>query len=542
MTMDWHILAADTIERRLEFAALPRGWAAVAAIVLLASLLLAAVLLYRREQRVGLTPHRRILLTALRCAVIAVLAAVWLEPVLATYLHRQIDSETLVLVDSSASMNLRDPHADASPARVMKRIVGGGARRMTRAQLVERALAGDDAALLKQLAVRNPVRIYQFADDLAPVGYMPRGGALQPPSAASSAAATQPAGPQHNATAESLLAPLARAEGAATDIGRAVRSAVEMAGDTPIAAVVVLSDGRFNRGESAEVVARFAQARKIPIYAVGVGDPAESRNVAVAAVTAPANVFVKDPFDISARLECQGLGGQTLTVELIKGDGDSAEPLDRKTVTVDAAGQTGPVVFKHQLAEAGQVHLTVRVAPLEDETIAGDNQREVIVRALDNKMRVLVVAGGPSWDYRYLTRLLTRDATMDLSCWLQSADETAVRDGKTAIDHFPTGPEELAGYDCIVLMDPQLRDFTPQWAAAVEAMVADKGTGLLYVAGRTHTPRFVQDPNARPLVDMLPTWTGCVIAVIALRKRGQPPAESPPGTPPLLPPPGVDPP
>ena len=45
-----------------------------------------------------------------------------------------------------------------------------------------------------------------------------------------------------------------------------------------------------------------------------------------------------------------------------------------------------------------------------------------------------------------------------------------------------------------------------------------------------------------PLVDMLPTWTGCVIAVIALRKRGQPPAESPPGTPPLLPPPGVDPP
>lgn len=25
-----------------------------------------------------------------------------------------------------------------------------------------------------------------------------------------------------------------------------------------------------------------------------------------------------------------------------------------------------------------------------------------------------------------------------------------------------------------------------------------------------------------PVVDMLPTWTGCVVAVIALRKRGQP--------------------
>lgn len=45
-----------------------------------------------------------------------------------------------------------------------------------------------------------------------------------------------------------------------------------------------------------------------------------------------------------------------------------------------------------------------------------------------------------------------------------------------------------------------------------------------------------------PLVDMLPTWTGCVIVVIALRKRGEPPAGSASGTPPLLPPPRVDPP
>lgn len=35
-----------------------------------------------------------------------------------------------------------------------------------------------------------------------------------------------------------------------------------------------------------------------------------------------------------------------------------------------------------------------------------------------------------------------------------------------------------------------------------------------------------------PFVDMLPTWTGCVIAVIALRKRGQ---RNPPPVQPQLP-------
>ena len=37
-----------------------------------------------------------------------------------------------------------------------------------------------------------------------------------------------------------------------------------------------------------------------------------------------------------------------------------------------------------------------------------------------------------------------------------------------------------------------------------------------------------------PLVDMAPTWTGCVIAVIALRRRSEPPTN--PSVPPQIPP------
>lgn len=38
-----------------------------------------------------------------------------------------------------------------------------------------------------------------------------------------------------------------------------------------------------------------------------------------------------------------------------------------------------------------------------------------------------------------------------------------------------------------------------------------------------------------PVVDMLPTWTGCVLAVIALRKRSE--RSAPPSAPPSSPPP-----
>jgi hypothetical protein len=40
-----------------------------------------------------------------------------------------------------------------------------------------------------------------------------------------------------------------------------------------------------------------------------------------------------------------------------------------------------------------------------------------------------------------------------------------------------------------------------------------------------------------PLADPIPLWTGCVAAVVALRKRAQPPPPPPP--PPMLPPSGA---
>jgi len=114
------------------------------------------------------------------------------------------------------------------------------------------------------------------------------------------------------------------------------------------------------------------------------------------------------------------------------------------------------------------------------------------------------VSGGPTWEYRYLSRLLQRDATMNLSCWLQSADEEAVRDGNTVIDRFPRTQEELFPYDCVILLDPQPNDIDPTWTTHIEAMVGSYGGGLLYVAGRKNTPRFTHDPNTRSLLDLLP--------------------------------------
>ena len=127
------ILAADVhLEQRLEFARSPSGWGAVASVVVLLGLLYVVFFLYRREQRAGASMRRRMVLASLRALVILVLAAVWLEPVLATYIHRRVESYTLVLLDSSASMGLHDRYPNAADAHRIERALAGTDTRRSR--------------------------------------------------------------------------------------------------------------------------------------------------------------------------------------------------------------------------------------------------------------------------------------------------------------------------------------------------------------------------------------------------------------------------
>src|SRR6185436_6880052 len=154
-----------------------------------------------------------------------------------------------------------------------------------------------------------------------------------------------------------LASAIGQSSAPATDIGRAVRQAIESHAGSPIAGVVVVSDGRFNQGEAAEIVARYARAKKIPIHTIGVGDPSPPRNVTVASVEAPPNVFVKDPFKVVANLRAQEMDNAQFTVELVQRTQGSEQGtvVESKQVAVAAGGTIAPVVFNRQITEASEV-------------------------------------------------------------------------------------------------------------------------------------------------------------------------------------------
>jgi hypothetical protein len=495
----------------IELRNVPDGWWAMGGVVLLGLLLGCVVWMYRREGRLGASMRVRMILAALRCLVLLLLAVILLEPVRVKIIRRWIDSYAVVLVDESSSMDLADRYRDAATAERVRSVLPADTAGATqRRNIVERLLNADDRRFLRDLQNANRVKLYAFAEDASPVATLP---------ALREVAAT--ASPQRGTDAPGTLSDLKDlalefpATGGATNLERALRRSVESLGSAPISGVVILTDGGINQGAQAEQLAEYARERQVPLHVVGIGDPSPPRNVRVAELLAPDNAFQQDPFAISATLTADGVEGESIRVNLRErsadGSGDQGGSLAdegrivaSRDVPVGPGGVIGSVTFQHRQEAVGRYTYSVEVPPVEDESVAEDNVRQATVNIIDSRTKVLLVAGSPSWDYRYVTTLLQRDDTIDVACWLQSADLSAVRDGDIIIDHLPTTAEELFEYDVILLLDPDKNDFDENWARLADTLVSEHGGGLLLAAARAHTPAFVRERALKPLHDLLP--------------------------------------
>ncbi|MHC4695125.1 MAG: hypothetical protein ACYTFA_00100 [Planctomycetota bacterium] len=496
-----------------EFRNLPEGWLAVLGLGFALAVLWAVVWMYRREGRIGASTRRRMILAILRCAVFVTLGIVFLEPVRVRILRRWIDSYTIVLVDKSSSMDLVDTYRDAGSAdRVKSALEVDAVEPVKRSSVVDVLMRRDGRRFLRDLAQSNRVKLYAFSHEPELIG------TIGVPADADTQRRDREGAETSLLSVDEVPTHFA-ATGRATNIERAVRRAVESLGNAPVAGVVVLSDGGFNEGAPAEDTAGYARDRTVPIHTVGVGDPTPPRNVRVTEILAPENVFKQDPFSISARLTSQGLEGRTIRVELhergvtqggiVDDNAAPDEPTGKSVVAtrdavVGRGGTIEPVTFQRRQERVGRFVYTVEVPVLDEESVADDNSRQTVVNVIDARTKVLIVSGQPSWEYRFVSRLLQRDESVDVSCWLQSADLSAVRDGNTVIDHMSRLPEELFTYDVIILMDPDRAAFDEPWCRLADTFATDHGGGLLFTAARTFAPAFLREPSLRPLHDLLP--------------------------------------
>lgn len=484
-------LAAITVTQQqlFELAGLPGGWLRLLGVLVLAGLCALVIWLYRREARAGAPLRLRLFLAGLRVAALVVLAAIWLEPVIQTYTRQTVRASVAVLVDASLSMCVADQGAPAG--------FGGESTRIAR---VVRLLSDQEHQWLRRLAAKNELKLYSFGA---------RARAVQSPLTGADGEAAPLPPDADTASLPAAFETLRRARDDATDLGEALTTVLSEAGESPLAGIVILTDGGVNRGLACDDVAEYVRRYNTPIFTVGVGHPEEPPNLRIAALGAPLTTPLGDPLEIKVQAAANGVEHVRARLELVAQRlGNAASSAERVVATREVElGADKTLVdeaFIIQADQAGDFLYSARVSPLDGEAVTIDNTRQAALQVLDERLRVLLISGRPSRDYAFVCALLERDKSVNLSVWLQSADHGALRDGDEPIVELPRKPEELLAYDVIVLMDPDPRELDSGWAVQVRRLVDEFGGGLLLQAGPHYTSRLLGDERLADLIAMLP--------------------------------------
>ncbi|MBI3722849.1 hypothetical protein HY251_02675 [bacterium] len=468
---------------RFEFGNMPEHEAALATVLAALALIGLAFWLYRREGQVAL--WKKLVLATLRGLTICMAFAMLLEPRLAADRETVERASTIVLWDDSLSMSLCDRylsdarrHAVAEAAQITSSL---DLSDVPRAEIAWRIV--EKADLLRRLAEKNELKVYAWS----------RGARL-------------------------LKRDFTRADvkprGEGTDLATAMRTVLEKeSGGGKIAAVVAITDGRLNEGEGPKAVASMLGDRAIPFYAIGVGDPTPPKNLELAELIVNERAYKNDPLIIEGRVRHSGYSGEKVDVEFLlapESNPTRTEKVRVEQVELHADGTTEKVSFTHVPKECGSYIVTLRVPARDEEVNKEDNQKAAEVKVVDDETKVLLIAGSPSFEFRFLRNILVRDKTVKLSSYLQTADINIPEEISKQIDTLPRSKEQLMTFDVVVLMDPNPSAFDRELADNLKWFVGgdDKGMGggggLLFVAGEKYTTSLFRMEDLRSLLDLMP--------------------------------------
>ncbi len=461
---------ASWSDGRLMMTGLPAGIAAS----LLVVIIVWSAINYWRD---GNTPSwwvKAPLLT-LRALASACLLLILMEPVLTSTRTSEQRPTVVILADRSQSMSFRDPRMPEALAKPFASATGADPRSLSRTDQAAALLGDARLGAIHRLGARHEVRLYGFAE-----------------------AAELTDAQKARADAAASIASLERG-GDTTQIGTAIRAALDDNSGRPVAGILLVTDGGSNEGDEPLGWARRARAMGIPIFTVGIGDPTPTRDIEVTETLADRVVRKGNETHVYVGVSHRGYASSMITVTLSRNGSTIATKAVR--LTGNAAKQT--VSFAYTPRQTGDYRYTATVGRLAGETTGDNNSRTFLQQVVDKKLKVLYVEGLPRWEYRYLRNAILRDEQIGFACFRTEVGDAPEAEGNLPVAAFPTDERQLFAYDIVILGDvPRSRLKTTQ-LRALRRFVEDRGGSLVIIAGERHMPHEYAETHIEPVFPLI---------------------------------------
>ncbi len=279
--------------------------------------------------------------------------------------------------------------------------------------------------------------------------------------------------------------------GGETDLGRALDALGSAPGERP-QAVVVISDGRLSQPAASSDDAslkRLIGTLGLPIHTVAVAANAPP-DASIREVRAAGSAVAHQPLALRVVIGCSG-GLRCDKVPVVVRElrrGESPAELARGVAEIVDGQAT--VELAVTLERAGARVVQIAIEPPAGDRVPENDARIMTFAVARERVRLLHVAGRPTYDVRALRMWLKSDESVDLVAFFilrtNDDDVRADENSELALIPFPVDElftQHLPSFDAIVLQDIDAVAYRlAEYLPAIEAYVRGGG-GLIMVGG-----------------------------------------------------------
>ena len=176
-----------------------------------------------------------------------------------------------------------------------------------------------------------------------------------------------------------------------------------------IGAVVFISDGNYNQGVNPIYAAK--NIPLAPIFTIGVGDTLPKKDQAIQNVSSNDFAFLHAKFPVEIDLEAVKLQNQSSTVSILhQGKVIASKKINYTRKAIDYKH----ITFELEANKIGFQQYTVKVTALDNEYTYKNNVASFYIEIIDNRNKVLFIAGAPHPDVTALKTTLEKDENMQV--------------------------------------------------------------------------------------------------------------------------------
>ncbi|MFI4859766.1 MAG: hypothetical protein ACIAXF_03685 [Phycisphaerales bacterium JB063] len=303
-------------------------------------------------------------------------------------------------------------------------------------------------------------------------------------------------------SADASAAPLAfesTPTAGATDLSTAMSRMLDRAAPDDRLAVVMVTDGRQNQGTPLPESAGQARSRGAAVHSLALGSTRSPHDLSVVDVIHPPSLFPDDRVTGSVTLVDAMPAGDPFSVQIVAGEQVLWET---QQVTI-GGGQVRQVDFDFPIrdavdqavADAAQgvtinqlgVPMEVRIVGLEGDRESANDRMDFQVRAVLGKRKMLILAGRPRWEMKFVETMFARDPRWDVTTLIaMGAGEPIPRSdthtpGEPA---FPASKAQLFTYDIVVLGEVPPGVLNDRELGWLYEFVANRAGGMVVIDGR----------------------------------------------------------